>query len=233
MKKLAIFVEGQTELIFVEKLLLEIGNRRKISIKKQELKGGSSCPFISILKGEIPVTKDTEYRVLLYCSCNDEKVLSDIRERYVNLKGRGYETIIGLRDLYPKSYSDRERVRNSIERALIGFDSVRMVLAVMEIETWFIAELTHYARLSPGLTLDLIRSSVINLENIRNFEEEIEHPSHILNRIYKLVGFAYGKRKNQVERTVFNLDYEELYISLREKINGLKEFLNCLDNFFS
>ncbi len=50
MKKLAIFVEGQTEMIFVEKLLTEIGTKKQISIRKEELKGGSTCPAISMFR---------------------------------------------------------------------------------------------------------------------------------------------------------------------------------------
>ena len=54
MKKLAIFVEGKTELIFVEKLLFEIGGNKNIRINKLELSGGSTCPLVERIVG-IPI----------------------------------------------------------------------------------------------------------------------------------------------------------------------------------
>ncbi len=115
MKKLAIFVEGQTELYFVEKLLLEIGNAKELSIRKEVLSGGTRCPAVATLVGEIPASQETKYKILLYSSCNDEKVLSDIKERYAKLKSDGYSKIIGLRDLYPSRTSNLEPRTSNLE----------------------------------------------------------------------------------------------------------------------
>ncbi len=234
MKKLAIFVEGPTELTFVEKLLLEIGNKKQISIRKEILSGGGKCPVISHLIGEIPETKSTKYKILLYSSCNDEKVLSDIKDRYNDLKSKGYGKIIGLRDLYPIEYSKKDEIKNLIRESLIRFklSDATIVLAIMEIETWFLAELTHYNRLHPNLTINSIRLSVTDLEKIKDFEREVGHPAELLNKIYHLVGYAYRKKEKQVQRTVNNLGYTEMYIDLRNKLSSLNEFITYLDDFF-
>lgn len=43
MRKIAIFVEGQTEQIFIEKLLIEAARKRNISIEKRQASGGQSA----------------------------------------------------------------------------------------------------------------------------------------------------------------------------------------------
>ncbi len=225
MKKMAIFVEGQAELIFVEKLLLEIGNVKQLSIRKEVLSGGSKCPLTSHLVGEIPETGDTKYKILIYSSCNEEKVLSDIKDRYMNLKNEGYIKIIGLRDLYPAAdYSKRNIVRDAIQKDIErhGLDRACIILAIMEIETWFIAELTHYSKVHPKLTLELINSRIIDLNSISNFEKEVQNPAELLNTIYRLVNYAYKKKEKQVKRTVNSLGYEELYVNIRDTIPSLK-----------
>ncbi len=44
MNKLAIFVEGKTEQLFAERLLLEIADKKNIHIEKCELTGGNRYP---------------------------------------------------------------------------------------------------------------------------------------------------------------------------------------------
>jgi len=233
-KKLAIFVEGQTELFFVEKLLLEIGNEKELSIRKESLSGGSTCPVTSTLVGETPESQETKYKILIYSSCNDEKVLSDIKERYAELKSDGYIKIIGLRDLYPIDYSKKNLVRSAIQNDIArhGLDNTDIVLAIMEVETWFVSEITHYSNLHSNLTLDNIRP-IVDLCSISNFEQDIPHPAYLLNTIYNLVGYAYRKKAKQVQRTVNKLDYEEIYINLRNKIPGLNEFISHIDDFLT
>jgi len=233
MKKLAIFVEGQTEVIFVEKLLKEIGNKKSISVTKKELKGGRSCPTTIRLIGKDEVTENTQYQILIYSSCNDEKVLSDIKEQYESLIHNGYEAIIGLRDLFPTEYSQLNRIQNRINFVLSNqeLNKAKIVIAVMEVETWFLAETTHFNKIHSDLTEDSIKN-ILDFNTISNFEKDVSNPADTLNNIYKLIGFAYKKKEKQVQRTVDNLDYEELYINTRNNLSSLNEFLNYIDSFF-
>ena len=77
-KKIAYFVEGQTEQIFVEKLFQEIAGYKKISIETYRFQGGKTNRIIQPLKPSI--VKDAPFFVLLYnCDC-DSQVVSDIRK---------------------------------------------------------------------------------------------------------------------------------------------------------
>ena len=42
-----------------------------------------------------------------------------------------------------------------------------------------------------------------------------------------------NKRKNRVERTVECLDYENIYITLRNRITKLNELIAKIDNFLT
>ena len=102
MKKLALFVEGQTEQIFVEQLLQYIAGDHGINIEKRRGFGGrdQGRSFITLSSpdGEAP------FYILLVDSSNDGRVLSDIREEYEGLARQGYDKIIGLRDIYPHTH---------------------------------------------------------------------------------------------------------------------------------
>ena len=234
MKKLAVFVEGHTELSFVEKLINEIGNKNDILINKFELSGGTKCPAIQVAIGENTVDTTKKYQVLLYNSCNDNKVLSHILEHHQRLSLKGYNKIIGLRDLYPESYNKKKERISSILEVLDknNIDNAKIILAVMEVETWFIAELEHYTNIHEELTLERIKEQLTDLQVI-DFEKEIDHPFHLLRDIYRLVGFSYRKSEKHRERTINNIDYEEMYISTRNRCPSLDYFITELDIFFS
>jgi len=97
MSKLAIFVEGQTEQIFVEKLVRYLGSHRNISIQVQRLEGGSkNRPRTMInISGTDEVTNQ-EFLILIMDCGQDERVKSDIIERYNGLIASGYQAIIGI-----------------------------------------------------------------------------------------------------------------------------------------
>jgi len=228
-KKLAIFVEGKTELIFVEKLVEEMAGIYNVEIQKRVLQGQNRCPFIEEFND-----LDSQYKIRIYNSCNDAKVLSDIKENYQALLSKDFFTIIGLRDLYPIAYDKKERIQNGLTTLLVNenLNYTKMILAVMEIETWFIAEFNHYQNLDKHLTLEEIMR-VIDLRNIENFEREISHPANTLNNIYQLINKHWTKSEKQIRRTVEAIDYENLYLHTKEKVPSLKELIDTLDEFFS
>ena len=71
MKRLAIFVEGQTDQILVEKLIIEIAGRNNIKVLLQKAEGGKSYSrkFVTI-KGD-SATTDSKYFVLIVDSSSD------------------------------------------------------------------------------------------------------------------------------------------------------------------
>lgn len=232
-KKIAIFVEGQTEQIFISKLIKEIANKNSISVFGYKLTGGNNAPKIRYTTF-ISTATNAKYEALIYDSSNDDKVKSDIIDQYSSLKSSGYSKILGLRDLYPKPLSDLpniQRFQNFFPPTINPMTvPIKIIIAVMEIEAWFLAESFHYTKIDAGLTLARIISSL-------RFNPDVDdmtlrsHPSNDLHMIYQLVGKGYGKRKNQVERTVDHLDYENIYLNIQNKIPSLKNLIEEINNF--
>ena len=235
-KQLAIFVEGKTELLFIERLLIEIAGRKNIEIQCKILQGQGRCPEI-----ERFTDNESKYKILLYNSCTDNRVLSDMKDNYTKLiNDKGYSKILGVRDLYPTPFERKNRVIQSIQRILDNenLDKIKMIIAVMEAETWFIGELSHYPNIDSELTLKHIKENLIDLENINDIEEDISHPADTLDKIYRLKGKAWmdnkkKKTESRMQRTINSLDYENLYIETRNNIPSLNQLITELDDFFS
>ncbi len=160
-------------------------------------------------------------------------VKSDIIEQLANLYGEGFSYVIGIRDVYPLNDNDIVLLRKML---LCGIPktniSINIILAIKEIEAWFIAEEKHYEKISPALTIEVINAeTAIDIQ--KDSTEILSHPAETLDNIYKKVNFAYHKQKNQVERTVRALDYENLYLNVRARNNSLNELLSCLDTIIS
>ncbi|MDD2905100.1 MAG: DUF4276 family protein [Sulfurimonas sp.] len=233
MKKLAIFVEGQAEEIFVEKLLLEYARQNSIVFNVQRLYGGNDCPRNpTVIKSE-SATSQTEYYILIYTSCNDTRVVSDYMERYDNLISNGYSTVLALRDLYPQSYEDLERVENSIN-SVLQFKSIpnNIHIALREVETWFLGEYTHFGKIDARITLNAIQTETGYLFPLQEYEQSILHPADTLDKIYTIAGYRYKKKVSHFKRTVNQIDYENLYINVRSQIPRLDKFLAQIDLFF-
>jgi len=233
-KKIAIFVEGKTELIFIERLLLEIAGKNKIEIKKRTLQGQNRCPSIENFTDNY-----LKYKVRVYNSCNESKVLVDIIDNYAQLISENFIKIIGIRDIYRKDRDEyprkdiiQKRVINTLKREKLHI--VKMIIVIREVETWFLAELNHYEKIHKDLTLEKINNELINLKDIVNFEKDILHPADTLNNIYQLVtNRHWTKSEKQIKRTVQAIDYENLYLNTKEKVPSLKELIDTLDEFFS
>ena len=145
----------------------------------------------------------------------DDRVLSDIRDHYENLTAQNFKDIIGIRDVKPRSANDIPTIREDFE-LYTPKRPIRplLVLAIMEIEAWFIGEHTHFARFHADLTPGRVETQLgynpatCDLEAIRS-------PVEDLASVYGLVHKGYSKDRKQVERTVELLDYARYYDDLR------------------
>ncbi|MGB3264557.1 MAG: hypothetical protein WBA89_11405 [Microcoleus sp.] len=231
-KKIACFVEGQTEQIFVERLFREIAGYKKISIETFKFQGGKDNRIIQSLKPSI--VKDDPFFVLLYnCDC-DSQVLSDIRKQHESLTNSGYEKIIGLRDLYPQPLEKKQEIEKGIRGFLkplqkIGIP-ISVILAVMEVEAWFLAEWNYLAKIDNRLTCDFILQKC-GLDLIILDPEQRGHPSQDLDEIYRLVSRNYDKSEKISQEIINNLDYEFLYLHLVNSVKQLKKFIDEIDSF--
>lgn len=231
MKRLAIFVEGHTEILFVEKLIQEIAGVHKVVFEHQQISGGARVPRrISVLRAASPTGQEEFYVLLIDCG-GDHQVKPRIYEEHRNLTNAGYSKIIGIRDVRPNVlYSDAPilaaDLRLYIDTNLIP---VEFILAVMEIEAWFISEYTHFHRIDPSITMDLIRTSL-------GFDPAVDDmtsrptPMLDLHNCYQLAGKGY--QKPGVD-TINALDYSQLYLETRNRIQYLDKLSHLIDEYLS
>jgi hypothetical protein len=232
-KKIACFVEGQTEQMFVERLFQEIAGYKNISIETYKFQGGKSNRLSKKLHSS--KVQDAPFFVLLYDCGSDSHVVYDITKQQESLTKSGYEKIIGLRDLYPKSLDQKDEIEKGIRGYLKPFQKkgipISVNLAVMEIEAWFLAEWRHhFAKIDHHLIPDLILQKCgFDLRNIK--VEQRLHPTEDLQRIYQLIGRNYDKREETSQEIINYLDYDFLYLELINSVKQLKIFIDEIDSF--
>jgi hypothetical protein len=227
LKRAAIFVEGETEAAFVLRLLKAIAGERAISLIAETQFGGI---FTQDYQN---ITTDSEFEFLVSNCRNDAKVASAIRDRHASLTNNGYELILGLRDLYPLLLSELERLRAGIS-SIIPTSGARthVIIAVAEVEAWFIEEVTHFAKTDARLTEHAILAKT-GYSLASRAAEGIPHPAGVLNDAYSIVGMAWRKKKSQVDRIVGLLDYDFLTEDAVRFSNSLAEFISHIRHFFT
>lgn len=228
MKKAAIFVEGQTEFLFVRKFLEELAGSRNIIIEEQEFRGRQ---FISMRGVKVP--GDEKYFVLIVDCHGDGAVKSAIIERQPDLVRAKYDVVLGLRDLYPIGLRDLGKLEQGL-RAGLPTDGlpVHICVAVQEIEAWFVQEANHYRVIDPALTKDTIKNN-FHFDLEIDCAEAISKPSRFRHNIYKLAKKAYSKRRANAVRTINALDYENLYINVKLMLPSVQQFIAHLDAFMT
>jgi len=234
MNKLAIFVEGQTEQMFVTRLLKDVANRNQIFLSKEKIRGRSSSrPSIYTISWSIQNSGYEHYVNVIDCG-GDERVKTVIRDNYDGLVNSGFQAIIGIRDVYHEFvYSEIPKLRNGLRLNLKANPiEVIFVLCVMEIEAWLVAEHTHFLRIDGQLTIPHIKASVGFDPSVDDVQLR-EHPAQDLNRIYSLVGMAYNKNKKKVQRTINFLDFENIYLELGQRFPDLRVLNDSIDQFLS
>jgi hypothetical protein len=234
MKKLAMFVEGKTERVFIEKLLKELVDQKKVRVVAFRASGGRKTPRRIKLIYQIAPSSEQEYYIQIVESRNDERVGTDVRDNYESLERAGFSGIVAIRDVYPRhSFADVPLLRRLMRYRLKTkpIDPV-FVLGVMEIEAWFLAEHTHFSRVHANLTVARITAA-------HGFDPSTQDmqtrpcPHEDLHRIYQLEGLKYEKKSRHLERTVSHLDYGRIYLELIEQFPDLKALVGALDTFFA
>jgi hypothetical protein len=234
MRKIAIFVEGQTELLFVDRLVQEIAKHSGLAIEHAEGWGGASrARRWNVLKRH-KVQPYHEYYMLIVNCGGDSKVKSDILERYHGLKESGYSVILGLRDVYGQfRYEDVTRLRLELNTGLPRSEpTVELLLAIMEIEAWLLAEHTHFARMSPELTPKRIQDK-LHFDLERDDLQKRWHPAEDLDRIYQIAGLRYTKQRANLERTLELIDYNYFISHAARRFRDAERLIEVLSNQFS
>jgi hypothetical protein len=227
MKKLAIFVEGQTELQFVQRYLEEIANAQNIRFGLTSY--GETLRTVDLT----PASGRERYFALIVDCSNDERVASALQESAERLRMEGYDRAVGLRDLYPRKATELPVLRAALDNLLRSHEGfLRIFIAIREVEAWFAQEEFHYSNISQSLDKYRLRNE-LNFDIDTESAEEIPHPARFLDKAYSLVGLRYRKKRHETARTVFSLDYANLYLHVAAVLPSLRAFTDELEDFLA
>jgi hypothetical protein len=223
-KKIALFVEGQTEQIFIKKLIKEIAGTRNVVFTEEKY---HAKKYLELKSDD---QNGEKYFALIVDCGSDDSVLTSMLDRHDRMGTLGYNGIIGLRDLYPKPRHRLGAIQRKVDAILPTKAPVTsLVIAVMEVETWFIKESSHFAVLSPNITKKAILDKMgfdCDLGDVHNISE----PAKFLHSTYRIAGMDYKKKKAQVEATVDALDYEDLYLEHRNSLPSLDKLITGIES---
>jgi hypothetical protein len=228
-RKVAVFVEGQTEQEFVIATVKALAGGRGIEIEVCKQSGGRLST-----KAKLTVGANPQHFVLIANCATDNQVLSQIRDQHRSLTDAGYSSILGLRDAYPSiTRGQLARFKSSVARYVpLGGARTSLHLAVMETEAWFLGERTHFQRIDASLTHQKITETRPTF--FQQNAELFDNPAMELHTIYKIAGKAYSKGNtkplNRVQRTINALSMEELYTNVRSELASWNEFLTALES---
>ncbi len=237
MKKIAIFVEGQTELIVTREFLLRRFDWSGINVVCRTLQ--TKTQFVKA-EYDFPkeINEDAEFLFQIINVGNDVAVLSRMLKLEKYLKNAGFIKIIGLRDMYSKSYREETSsvdisviskfitTHNNIIKQTSKTDiHIEFCFAIMEVEAWFLVMDNIFQKLSRNLTNNNIKERLtIDLQKI-DPEKEIYHPAKVMEDIYNVANMKYDKKKGDIEaitKVIDKRDYEYLYSA--DKCNSFNYF---------
>lgn len=235
MRKLAFFVEGASEMLFVEKLVSEVAEVKDVIIRKTKIRGGGKSGIHPKVFKELDAEReatDEKFYVLIYDCGGDHLVGQRIKEEHAGLTENGYERIIGIRDVRPTfSRSDIPKLQKGMESVVDKtLAPVIFILSTMEVEAWFLAEYSHFEKIHPELSPDLIRHS-LGFDPRTFVVADRDHPARDLEEAYLLRGIVYDKMA--VQNTVDVLDFAMIYTDLGSSVPELGALSNAVDQFLT
>ena len=221
--KYAVYVEGQSELLFVADVL-----QKYLGFDPQR------CGFLCINlssddfeRMQYPNQGDehsADYYQIVNVN-NDNLVVSKLKKDIPRLVLSGYNVIIGLKDVYGCVYEQMAKGQPVVKRSVIermhaiqkdaimapeGCDC-RLHFAVMEYEAWMLALIDRFVASKGEDLADVCRQLGVNVGC--DFEQAVYHPYPIVQKIYKACGEEYhkhGKESFSFLSTLTKDDYEAL-----------------------
>ena len=185
---------------------------------------------MSVISAARPNTGQ-RYYVLIFDCGGDEQVKTRIIEEHPNLTAVGYSRVIGIRDVRPIPQIDIPKLEAALPSLIDPLLApVTFILAIMEIEAWFLAEATHYTRIDPSITVAAIRAN-LGFDPENDDMEQRLCPADDLNACYAIGGKTYVK--HQAKITVDALDCALIYMDLRSRIQYLDRLISVIDAFLT
>lgn len=241
MKKVAVFVEGQAELILVRELLLRMYDYQNIGINCYALINNNfnNVPY------DFGSTIEQNYYMIVNVG-NDNSVLSKIISRADGLYKKGYTKIIGLRDVYGDIYKKHNKGQRNINHTIISKlesaaqyqisntsspQNIKLFFAIMEVEAWFLGFNNIFKNIDTALSNEFIKSKLkYDLEN-NDPETTYYHPAKIIGDIYNLVELKYDKHKSDVSPLICSLEKDDYcYLIDSPKCSSFTSFAQELLN---
>lgn len=222
--KYAVYVEGQSELLFVADVLQKYYNYDP-----------ARCGFLCINltaddfeRMAFPQQGDensTDYYQIVNVN-NDNLVVSKLRKDIPGLLAQGYNVILGLRDVFGDTYKQIIANQPVIDRAKIeqmhaaqtlainapaGSDC-RLHFAIMEYEAWMLALIENYV-VSKGKEIgEIVGQTGLDITG-DDLETSVYHPYPLAQKIFQACGEDYhkhGKESFSFLSTLTVADYEQL-----------------------
>ena len=228
MKKVALFVEGMTEQVFVREFLLcwygWDANSVGVDCYKLYTDSQSAVPY------KYGSNKSENY-FQIFDVGNDARVLSEILHRANTLQNAGYSMIVGLRDMFSETYNRKTIERNGDriidpelnDRFIQGTKdiiadkaeniNIHIQFAIMEVEAWLLGMPKFFESLS----------------GVNDPEKDVYHPAIILEELRKAEGLTYQKHRDEIEAIMGSVtkdDYIELIGSGR--CQSFRKFVEVL-----
>ncbi len=230
MNRMAIFVEGYTEVVFVDKLIREIAEKNSVLIQWRRIAGGTTCLRSNHqIQAEGPHAGQQHFIVIHDCG-GDEAVKTRMMEEYPLLSKAGYSKIVCIRDVYPRvtyaKIADLEAGLSAFVRTkpiIVDF-----ILSIMEVEAWFLAEHSHFERVHSAITVPAIIAA-LNFDPSTDDMQLRPTPADDMVACYAIGAQVYAKAQAQL--TVDALDYAYVYAGLVEKFPYLKRLCDVITTF--
>lgn len=218
MKKVAIFVEGQGEQIFVRYLLIHLLDPAKFSFECLRLRAKQleDAPYSY-------GSEDAEVYFQIVNVQGDTGVLQTIRRREKGLLAEGYSKIIGLRDMYSEAYRDiaAGKIDDAVTQRFIKGandtiatmsqpEKIHLHFAIMEFEAWWLCMYTLLAKIDSQLTVEYIAEQLGYDLSTLDAETAFFHPVATLNQILSLVGGRYEKHFSEVESIMSKMTFDDI-----------------------
>lgn len=216
-KKVALFVEGMTEQVFVREFLLSWydwdANYVGVDCYKLYNDSQSSVPYKY-------GSEESENYFQIFDVGNDARVLSEILYRANSLQNAGYSMIVGLRDMFSEIYTSKTIERNGERIIDSGLNDrfiqgakdtiikeaknidIHIQFAIMEVEAWLLGMPKFFERLS----------------GVNDPETDIYHPAVALKELRKVDGYTYQKHRDEIQAIMGSItkdDYKALIDSGR------------------
>lgn len=235
--RIAIFVEGRTELVFLRALLSNYLTMGKWKVSEIDFRSHRFERFVFRRLDDLAGQVQSE--VIIIDSGSDETVLTRLKQNYKRMKDKGFSAILGLRDLQSRQLEKygSDFIANSrklLSKLTTGRD-LQLHFAKMTTEAWFLADWTFLQRLDSRLNVQEIKSSLnLDLAAI-DPQEPLTSPSKTLEDILRLVNMRYCKHEEDIKQIVRHLDWHFLLFEIREqgKISCFFEFIDGLDEILN